>query len=165
MRNRRAFVTVGQGLASQLEAVTREADRLRRAVDSGAVGSSAFDQAEAARLPGRRCPHPARSCRAAYRDPPCRAPCSKASALAAEAEAQDQRDRCEITPALDGQLDGFEVELEERVAAGQIIASVTGQTDVELELTIPASMFGTVAVGDNRDAATHGQRDYSHRLY
>ena len=41
------------------------------------------------------------------------------------------------------------MELGERVVAGQIIASVTAQTDVELELTIPASMFGTVAVGDN----------------
>ena len=82
----------------------------------------------------------------------------KASALAAQAEAQDQRDRCEITSALDGQLDGFEVELGERVAAGQIIASVTGQTDVELELTIPASMFGTVAVGDSVTLRRTGPR-------
>mgnify|MGYP005726493015 FL=1 len=73
----------------------------------------------------------------------------KASALATQTEAQDQRSRCEITSALEGQLDAFDVQLGERVALGQIIASVTGQADVELELTIPASMFGVVAAGDN----------------
>ena len=135
-------------LASQLEAATREAGRLRRAVDSGAAGSSAFDQAEAARL---RAEDTLNQLDVAIRRIETRRAvlrAQKASALAAQNEAQDQRDRCEIASALHGLLDGFEVELGERVSAGQIIASVTGQTDVELELTIPASMFGTVAVGD-----------------
>ncbi|MEO1372003.1 MAG: HlyD family efflux transporter periplasmic adaptor subunit, partial [Planctomycetota bacterium] len=136
------------GLSSQLQALTREADRLRRAVDSGAVGSSAFDQAEAARLQAEDAL--TRLDLAARRIETRRAvlEAQKASALAAQAEAQDQRNRCEITSALDGQLDAFDVQLGERVALGQIIASVTGQADVELELTIPASMFGVVTAGD-----------------
>ena len=136
------------GLFSQLQALTREADRLRRAVDSGAVGSSAFDQAEAARLQAEDAL--TRLDLAARRIETRRAvlEAQKASALAAQAEAQDQRNRCEITSALDGQLDAFDVQLGERVALGQIIASVTGQADVELELTIPASMFGVVTAGD-----------------
>ena len=152
------------GLVSQLEASTRESDRLRRVVDSGAVGFSAFDQAEAARLQAEdaltqldlavRRIETRRALLEAQKD----------SALAAQAEAQDQRDRCEITSALEGKLDGFDVQLGERVATGQIIASVTGQADVELELTIPASMFGTVAVGDNvslQRTGTATRRDVS----
>lgn len=137
------------GLASQLEALSREADRLRRAVDSGAVGSSAFDQAEAGRLQAEDAL--TRLDLAVRRIETRRAvlEAQKASALAAQAEAQDQRNRCEITSALEGQLDAFDVQLGERVALGQIIASVTGQADVELELTIPASMFGVVTAGDN----------------
>ncbi len=152
------------GLASQLEVSTRESDRLRRAVDSGAAGSSAFDQAEAARLQAEDAL--TQLDLAVRRIETRRAvlQAQKASALAAQAEAQDQRDRCEITSALQGQLDGFDVQLGERVAPGQIIASVTGQDDVELELTIPASMFGTVTVGDNvslRRTGTATRRDVS----
>ncbi len=135
-------------LASQLEALTRESERLRRAVDSGAVGSSALDQAETARLRAddaltlldlsvRRI-----QTRRALLE------AQKASALASQIEAQDQRNRCEIESLLEGRLEGFDVQTGERIALGQIVTSITGQTEVELELTIPAAMFGVVQVGD-----------------
>ena len=135
-------------LSSQLEALTRESDRLRRAVDAGAAGSSALDQAETARL---RAEDALTQLDLAVRRIQTRRgvlEAQKASAIASKTEAQDQRDRCEISSLLDGRLDGFDVEAGERVVLGQTVASITGVSQVELELTIPAAMFGTVAVGD-----------------
>ncbi|MAV54634.1 MAG: hypothetical protein CMJ28_01610 [Phycisphaerae bacterium] len=146
-------------LASQRDALARESDRLLRAVQSGAVGSSAFDQAEAARL---RAEDTLTQLDLALRRVQTRRSvleAQQASTLASEVEAQDQLNRCEITAGLDGRLDGFDVQLGERVAVGQIIASVIGQQRVELELTIPAGMFGVVGVGDKVSLRRSGIAD------